>query len=202
MDAAKVRLSPEEQAMVATPDWILTKNRVIQKIDLLLSTVQTTQKLLLPTFSLLDIKLIDSSPKISKGENYRGLPWLVLDYPRHFYRQDVFAVRTMFWWGHFFSVTLHVAGKYFVDYRSQLLGASSYLSSEGFSACVNENQWEHHFEEGNYQPLALIPPVNLEEHADRTGFFKVAKQVPLNDWNSMKEELIAAYSALLKPFAD
>ena len=52
------------------------------------------------------------SPKISKGENYRGLPYVMLDYPRLFGREEVLAIRTFFWWGHGFSVTLHLKGGY------------------------------------------------------------------------------------------
>jgi len=56
--------------------------------------------------------ILQVPPRISKGENYKGLPWVVLDYPRCFGRDDVLAVRTLFWWGHYFSVTLHLKGSY------------------------------------------------------------------------------------------
>ena len=112
MDRTKIRLSQEEEELVATADWILTKNRVIQKINQLLSNVQTSQQQFLQTCTTLEKEVLASSPKISKGENYKGLPWLVLDYPRSFNKEEVFAIRTLFWWGNFFSVTLHLSGKY------------------------------------------------------------------------------------------
>ena len=49
--------------------------------------------------------------KIFRGENYLGLPYLVLDYPKHFSKDSIHAFRTMFWWGNFFSFTMHLQGK-------------------------------------------------------------------------------------------
>ena len=150
MDTAKIRLSPEEEELVATADWILTKNRVIQKINQLLSNVQTSQQQLLQTCTTLEKEVLTSSPKISKGENYKGLPWLVLDYPRSFNKEDVFAIRTLFWWGNFFSVTLHLSGKYKVQYEKKIIDSFESLKAADFSVCINEDQWQHHFEASNY----------------------------------------------------
>jgi len=36
------------------------------------------------------------APKISKGENYEGLPWVILDFPRYFDKENVFAIRCFF----------------------------------------------------------------------------------------------------------
>src|SRR6185369_14445953 len=111
MDEAKIRLSQKELELVSNTEWILTKNEVITKAKLLLGSVLDEQikwlshhKLILPS----EIK--ESSPKISKGENYRGLPYMVLDHPRRFDKEDVFAIRTLFWWGNFFSTTLQLSG--------------------------------------------------------------------------------------------
>ena len=35
-------------------------------------------------------EVLQSNPKISRGENYKGFPWMVLDYPRVFKQNDVF----------------------------------------------------------------------------------------------------------------
>jgi hypothetical protein len=34
----------------------------------------------------------------------------------------VFAIRTMFWWGNFFSVTLHMKGNYREHFQEKLIG--------------------------------------------------------------------------------
>src|SRR5690606_35248150 len=107
---AKIRLSPAEMDLVNNADIILTKNAIIQKAMHLLGALQEKQQ------SWVKANMAGfgrgSSPKISKGENYRGLPYLVLDYPRIFDTEALFMVRSMFWWGNFFSITLHATGHF------------------------------------------------------------------------------------------
>jgi len=115
------------------------------------------------------------SGKISRGENYRGLPYMILDFPAYFSQQDIFAFRTMFWWGHFFSVTLHLQGKYFHycqkninDNFDQLLGKSLFIS-------IAKTPWEYHYAVDNYILLE-------DEHRDVFGsldFLKLSIQIPL-----------------------
>ena len=103
MDTTKIRLSTEEEALVCRTDWILTKNRIIEKIKALFASLQTQQQ---GTFELSQSfydEELQSTPKISKGENYRGLPYLVLDYPRFFNKEDIFVIRSFFLVGQFFS---------------------------------------------------------------------------------------------------
>src|SRR5580700_4684754 len=104
MDEAKIRLSVEELELVENAEWILTKNRIIDKVQNLFGILAVKMKTELETISLPDEPL-QTNPKISKGENYNGLPYVILDYPRLFSKENVFAIRTMFWWGNYFSVT-------------------------------------------------------------------------------------------------
>src|SRR4051812_17613378 len=110
MRHAKIQLSPAEQHLITNAEVLLTKNRVITKIKGLLEDVQDQMLQRAVTFS--NAHIFQTGPKISRGENYLGLPYLVLDYPRVFQQHDIFAIRSFFWWGHFFSSTLHVSGHY------------------------------------------------------------------------------------------
>src|ERR1700743_3182070 len=85
----------------------------------------------------------EGEPKISRGENYRGLPWVMLDYPRVFGREDVLAIRTMFWWGHGFSVTLHLKGKYQELFLPVIRRRQHELSAQGFYMGVGADEWRH-----------------------------------------------------------
>ncbi len=38
--------------------------------------------------------------KISQGENYLSYPWVILDFPKLFNKHEIFAFRTLFWYGH------------------------------------------------------------------------------------------------------
>src|SRR5689334_11584093 len=106
MNEAKIQLSTKEKELVSDANWILTKNAIMQKIKTMLAELMERQKNLCqrhhPLFSK---EILSISPKISKGENYHGLPYLVLDCPRYFSIHQTCAIRTFFWWGNFFSVT-------------------------------------------------------------------------------------------------
>ena len=102
MQGSKIRLSDAEKELFSNAQIILTKNSIVQKTVLLLEEVQAV---LVNENSLRNYQ-ISTSPKISKGENYLGLPYVILDYPRIANDDNLFFIRSMFWWGNFFSSTL------------------------------------------------------------------------------------------------
>ena len=110
MDNAKIQFSADELRLVTDEQVILTKNRIIEKISIFFGLLQSCYRIKsADIFSSLGIV---QQPKISRGENYNGLPYVILDYPRHFTKEDIFAIRTMFLWGNDFSITLHLKGRY------------------------------------------------------------------------------------------
>ncbi|MEJ7682915.1 MAG: hypothetical protein WKG06_34675, partial [Segetibacter sp.] len=78
----------------------------------------------------------------------------MLDYPRQFGKTDVFAIRSFFWWGNFFSITLQLAGQYHQRYASAIQNAINNNRFEEWHISCAKDQWEHHFESNNYSPLS------------------------------------------------
>ena len=114
-------LSPKELELVNNADWILTKNAVIQKVYLLFGELSETYRSALennPSFTPEDIGA--RSPKISKGEHYEGLPWVMLDHPRNFTGDDSFGIRSFFWWVNFCSITLQLSGRFQEKYATSV----------------------------------------------------------------------------------
>ena len=176
----KIQLLPFEIELVSKPDLILTKNAVLQKLKHFLEEVQADQQSFLKkndTHFPKDVLKI--SPKISRGENYKGLPWLVLDNPRFFEQKNTFAIRTMFWWGNFFSVTLHVSGKYKITVQEKILSKIKKTDYRGFFLCTSNSEWEHHFEETNYKKIVDIPANEVKKIIEEKSFLKIAAQIPI-----------------------
>lgn len=198
MDRTKIRLSPEEAALITRADWILTKNNVIEKTKQLLAALQTEQHHFFQSCSsLFPDEIINSSPKISKGENYKGLPYLVLDYPRYFNKEDAFTIRTLFWWGNFFSATLHLSGVYKKKYQEKIIRSFESLKANSFFVCINEDQWEHHFETNNYRALHTFHASGFEEIIREKPFIKLSKNIPLQQWNDAERNLLEIFSQLI-----
>ena len=203
MDSTKIRLSPEEAALVTRADWILTKNNILQKIKQLLATIQTEQQHIIESYSpFFSEEILNTSPKISKGENYKGLPWLVLDYPRYFNKENAFAIRTFFWWGNFFSCTLHLSGNYKKKYQEKIIRSFDSLKTKDFSICINDDQWKHHFETTNYLPLQYVTAFGFEETISKRPFIKLSKKIPLEEWNEAENKLLEIFSQLINPIAN
>src|SRR5580698_8612281 len=98
MIETKIKLSAHELMIAQDAGLILTKNAIIQKtIGLFSNLAENMQIELVKTKLPEEIKITE--PKISKGENYKGLPYVILDYPRSFGKENIFAIRTFFWWG-------------------------------------------------------------------------------------------------------
>jgi hypothetical protein len=193
MNKAKIRLSPKEKELVMNADWILTKNHIIQKTKRLLEMLQEETREHLNTYFLhLPAEVIAIPPKISKGENYKGLPYLVLDYPRLFHKENSFAIRTMFWWGNFFSITLHLSGKYKKQYEQKIAASYSTLKKEKFFTCINDDEWEHHFEKANYVPLSKLSKPGFQKQIRNSSFIKLAQKIPLEQWEDA-DKMLAGY---------
>src|SRR4030095_4349335 len=126
-----------------------------------------------------------TSPKISRGENYKGLPWLMLDYPRSFHPSSVFAIRRMFWWGNFFSITLHLSGEHKQSYAKKIIAAFPLLKKKGFSCNAGSEEWEHHFEKENYTPLTKMKRKEFERVVRHGTFIKLANKVSLKKWDKV-----------------
>ncbi|HXL58576.1 MAG TPA: hypothetical protein VN958_20075, partial [Chitinophagaceae bacterium] len=113
MANANVKLSKTELMLVCDEQFILTKNNIINKVYQLFGALSDHFFIgIKNTGNIFPLEVLTSYPKIYKGEQYKGLPYVMLDYPRYFVKDDAFAIRCLFWWGNFFSITLHLAGKY------------------------------------------------------------------------------------------
>jgi hypothetical protein len=197
MNVAKIQLSAEELSLVQNAGLLLTKNTIIEKVYALFGDLahemrdNATMKLIIPE------EVLVPSPKISKGENYKGLPWVILDYPRLFNREHTFAIRTMFWWGHFFSVTLHLKGKYKQQYQQNLLNNLPLLAARQFYLCVSGDEWRHEFEVDNYTPLTQLNSSTIEEILLTSDFCKLSAKISLPQWNQSKKLLIDLYETII-----
>lgn len=183
---ANVKLSTAEMELVCNADFILTKNAIIEKVYQLFGELSGYYMNEIKQFQLPE-EITAASPKISKGENYEGLPWVMLDYPRYYTKDAAFGIRIFFWWGNFFSITLQTKG------MLQLKGEWLKDCSDWY-LCVHENEWQHHFREDNYQPLSSFS----EEQINAMPFIKLAKKIPLEKWDIIQINMEKYFNQLLQ----
>ncbi|MEQ8623997.1 MAG: hypothetical protein RJQ00_04055 [Vicingaceae bacterium] len=155
------------------------KNRVLKQIELQFKKLGNNTLI-----NHQSLNAFSSTPKVSKGENFEGYPFRVLDYPRVFTTNDVFAFRTLIWWGNIISFTLHLKGKYLITHFSklkQLLSTSElplYYSNSG-------NEWSQNPNDKNFkllgtETLAQLNPKEID-------FLKIVQVKPLDKINQLNE---------------
>lgn len=198
MDAAKIQLSAEERELISNTGWILTKNRLMASVNqLLLLVLERQQHHLLQLTNLPDaVRLL--SPKISKGENYLGLPYVVLDHPRLFAKENTCAVRTMFWWGHHFSTTLQLEGSWKLAAQSRIIGAFAELQERDMLVCVFHEPWQHHLGSDNFKPITEFSEAAFALHIRNHPFIKITAVLPLSDWDFAVDKLAGDFAFLTR----
>ena len=186
MSEAKIRLSNVEMDLVKNSDWILTKRHIIDKVYNLFGILAEEYVLLMKNCeNQLPAGITSIPPKISKGENYHGLPFVVLDYPRFFEKENSFAVRSFFWWGNFFSSTIQVKGEYKKTIAERLYASYTFLSENNYFVCISNNEWDFRFNENNFIPVKKLNSSEWEEIIYRNNFIKLSVFISLNQWNEM-----------------
>ena len=175
-------------------DIILTKNRVLEKIKSLLESVQQHQMNYIQEFNVKN-EIFKVSPKISRGENYLGLPYLILDYPRQSSGKNFFFIRTMFWWGNFFSCTLHLANNSKEIFKEKIKQSQPVLGDYYIS--VNDDAWVHHLKESDYKKINLLSKEQYEQCCESFDHIKIAGRHSLDEWGKMPSQLFENWKLLL-----
>jgi len=128
-----------------------------------------------------------TSGKITKGENYLGLPFIILDFPKLFSPEKIFAFRTMIWWGNFVSCTMLISGERVPLVQKNLLHHFSSLRKKDVFLCVSESQWHHHFEDDNFLSLNVLTKKTAGTILSKQEFLKVARKIQLSDINRLQK---------------
>ena len=193
------KLSEDEFALLTDRQLFETKQRVLKKVMSLLGEceqqIQTSLEVL-PDSAQERLKSV--SAKISRGENYKGSPWQVLDFPRIFAEEGIFALRTLCWWGKGFSMTLHLSGNQAAAYVPLIIAQQSKLAESGFRAYFGKDPWQHDFEDSGVRPLKMHDQGGTEllSQLERNGFVKILKVIPFEEWETLSEQ-VRQYSKIL-----
>lgn len=194
-----VELLPLELELVSDTDFILTKNTIIKKLTGFFQKILENQQQVINKYATgFPDEILQPAPKISRGENYKGLPWLMLDHPRLFEKDNVFAIRTMFWWGNFFSTTLHISGRYKKLLEDKLLSAYTDLAERNFYLCNSRHEWEHHFDSSNYTQISSVTKDVFTKITKEKNFLKTACKHPVQPLQFLKELLVHDFNILVK----
>lgn len=198
MEETKLSLSPEEQAIVAAPEIILTKNAVLDKIKAALGSLYRWQLDFVKAQGAgLPAGLFEHHGKISKGEYYNGLPYLILDYPRNFAREQTMAIRSLFWWGKQVSTTLHLSGEGKDRFTEKLAERFETLKTGGYFLSCSGSEWEHDVQSSSYRSFHTLEKQEWLERLHNSAFIKLALVAPMDDLENAPEFWRRSFRSLI-----
>jgi hypothetical protein len=177
-------LFPDELNLLENPVFYQLKQRLSDKIQLLLGECSRELAPVIEAHAdIIPEHIRAIPPKISRGENYLGFPWMILDQPRYFKNDDVFAIRTLCWWANSFSITLQLAGPSLQRSLPGLTAAATLLAGKGYYAGINKDPWLHHFGSDNYTRLSdSTNPAAIIKTAAENGFLKIMQRITLDQY--------------------
>ncbi len=194
MQETKIQFSPDEIRLMTDGSWILTKNAVIAKIYGGMAQLSERMKILVQApASGLPVEFATSNAKISRGENYRGLPYVMMDYPKVFGKEDILAIRTFFWWGQYCSITLHAKGKYAASLLQKLPAAIAKQPHHQFHIATTGDEWNHDLGSEDYGLLNETGGEALQNG----NYLKLAAKVELEQWERMEVLLYEKFEVLI-----
>lgn len=117
--------------------------------------------------------------KISRGENYRGYPYLLLDFPRLFSHEQIFAFRTMIWWGHYCSFALVLKGPVKDKAQRRLLNEAQKSWTATDYLCIHTDPWQHDFSPDNVRRIRQYPLPAMKRLLQQRDFLKLMRRWPL-----------------------
>jgi len=154
-----------------------TKQRVIQKLckhfadigDSLKENVKIENK-------ILKSGIQNSSFKITKGENYKGLPYVVLDYPQIKSKEFTVLFRTMFWWGKYISLNLILKTSLFNT--EKLAGEILKTEFRKLKMYSGEDIWENDLSDKGFILVKKLTEKQIQKIISEQKFIKVSLKIP------------------------
>jgi len=196
------KLTEEERQTLANTEFFLYKKRATEKIQKQFHLLKDEiHKEIQGCKNIIPDDADTITGRIFRGENYKGLPYVMMDYPRLFNKNDVFSFRNMCWWGMHYSFTLHLSGSPLNDYRKNIAKNINHLEGKGVYYCVNNTPWEYHYEKDNYwkfDDLIKDSSFNIQKNIMERDFIKLSRKITIHSWNEVLEFGPATFRMLME----
>ncbi|MCC5931195.1 MAG: hypothetical protein JJU28_18245 [Cyclobacteriaceae bacterium] len=173
-----ISFSDEELQIFADKDYIDKKREIQRKISLLLSLCEKELRISADGLPA----LWQATGKISKGENHKGYPYAVLDYPRRIEGQNIIIFRTMWWWGHGFICSLMLTGEWLEKYRKNFIAYLHLLYDKQLFISTGTSPWDNDQGEGALEGIDNFSPDALTAIIDKKPFLRISSFLSLDQW--------------------
>ncbi len=127
--------------------------------------------------------------KITRGENYKLMPYMVLDYPQIQDKEFKLVLRTLFWWGHFISCQLIVQ-------TAQLhieATAHNLAGKRKTRLCTGQDVWNHDCKSEAFTKLKHLSAEQIQTYLQQQSHLKLASAHHINTFNTFDSIAVKQY---------
>ena len=177
-------LSEQEFELLSDPTLLPDKYRICEKIDQWLSELRIELESYLKLGSGLPREILKNHGKISRGENYHFQAYRVLDYPRLFRQDAIFAFRTVVLWGHPIGFHIILSGTY-KELFQDAIGKQRINLGSNWLLAAQESPW---IWEANAPGLSVCKELSEEQwaaHVATYQFLKISSFLPLSSYREL-----------------
>ncbi|AMS26941.1 hypothetical protein AEM51_07850 [Bacteroidetes bacterium UKL13-3] len=189
MRKSTIKLTKHELDFASDTIYPETKHSVIQKTQQLF--VDCGQKL--SQNPLYQEYTQHNEFKITRGEQYQKLPYMVLDYPQIKGGNVDLVMRTMFWWGHYFSCNLIIKTTHLTTKQNTI--AIQQLSKT--RVLVGENLWEQDLYSTEFCKLSKLSFEDIKELISTRTYLKLSRKIALRNHTKLPNIIDKVYSEWL-----
>lgn len=190
MQKSTNKLTKHELDFASSVEYPLTKQNVFTKINRLMheTGLQLSQEF--HKNQLIDL----AHHKITKGERYKEMPYLVMDFPQIKGPDFNIVLRTMFWWGHYFTCSLIV--------KTSLLDLEKTAKNIGklkkAKILTGSNLWEQELETDDYAKTSDLSKKQIMKLLESSNYLKLSCKINLRHYASLSSHATEIYAAWAK----
>lgn len=183
MQKSTFKLTKHELSIISDADFMRTKQLLIKNISSYFK--QIGEQLLTKYYA--DSGL---THKITRGENYLDMPYVVLDVPQLKPNNISRKLRIMAWWGHYVSL------QYFIDANAKNLKHAMQLPAQNYKILTSQNLFNNQLESADF-----AKPNQLHEQSfNNMQYTKIASIIPLTNLQNMEMDIENFMTELKKAY--
>ena len=168
--------SPFEVKLLNTVDIFLHKPAIMKKAEANLTALKQEV-----------IKTLSQEPhpcppesdivkgQIVRGENHKGFPFISLDMPQMFSKNQMFTYRTLFWWGHDLIFSLILKQENQAPLIEKLIQLKEHPEWEDIQLAISPTPWEWENGMKNFIPIFGTSETKIRDTINSVKYIKICR---------------------------
>ncbi len=196
MRKSTIKLTKKEFDFITSKDYPIIKRKIIQNFqqhfnelgDLYKQKLAFKNKKLISEFK-------NTNFKITRGDNYQSLPYVVLDYPQIKGNDFTILCRTMFWWGKYISLNVFIKTDEF-DIK-KIADSLKHTSLKKIKLYDGKDKWQQNLSDKHFVKLRKLSAEGLCTIMQNQQYVKLSIKLSFKKLNALEDQSLLFYNTIL-----